>query len=921
MGDGRNACMVKEVHLMQNREFTCAIHDFLSCFEVANSRRLTGMLKHAKRHCLWVALLWLMGMTVSHAQEKPADDPTQVPLSPVVNRLLNDPINTLQQKLALALFHGQWESLDAAKLSLEQQAELALAKYDLASPVLRDANAPAILRAEAANHRGQPEEALALLDKPQTLREVLAKADALETLGQLDDAAKLLEPWRRKVQEHLPENAADLTRAGLLLSHLANLEGLPARDYQQAMNWFAKARNEMDRLYWPAYLAEAQLLVEKGSRMQAIDAIMEALSLNPNSSELWLLLGQMSVDSFQFEKAADCIKKLRAINPTHLLADELEVRSLLAQRDLSGVEPILEATRKRYPANRTMLALKAAYDAMQFDHAQLDQTLAQFDKLSPGNPMAVATAGEYLSVARQYEWSEQLLRKAITMQPNWPKPRSELALMLMQAGRDDQAFSELEKAAALDPFHKQVQNQLELAQEMKGFKTLKTKHYSVTYPAGPDEALALDMQTMLDQIYVNVTTSFSHEPAHITQIQIMPNERWFGVRITGIPEIWTIAACTGDVIAMTPPKTGARQRGAYDWARVIQHEFTHTVTLDLTHNRLAHWFTEACAVAMEPGGRDYNTCQLLADALQNETLFDLKSINWAFVRPKSPTDRPLAYAQANWMYDYITATFGHDAILAILDQFAKTNDSAVVIQTVTNQNEATFMQGFKQWAHEQVQSWGLGKHDGDEALAPLFKAFAQGIQPPEGVLATLIKEHPDHPDVLRLIAEQAVQAGDPAKARAAVLRYAQARPVDPWPNVQMVKLAQELDHKDELIGALTALDSNEQTTGQWAFQLARLYSKEKQWPEALASSLRAIQREPYNADYRENAATMALLAQDMQQALHQVRALTMLEPDRSIHWARLAALSKRMGDNATSQQAAQQAIKLDPNSPAKKLLQ
>ncbi|MBL4700620.1 MAG: hypothetical protein JKX85_05105 [Phycisphaeraceae bacterium] len=879
------------------------------------------MKTHAKPIYLSLVLIFSLSFSVVSAQDDAPDASSDIALSPVIQRLLDDPINTQAQKLTLQLFHGQWDTVDNAQLNLKQRAELAIAQYQLDATVLSDAKTSAVLRAKAALIGGHPQVALKLLGPPQSLRQALLQADAMQMLGQLDQATQALTPWREKVLKHLPENAADLTYAGILLSQLAKLQGLPARDYQQAMNWFAQAHDQIDRLYWPAYLAEAQLLFDKGSRQQAAQAIMDTLALQPNCSEAWLLLGRMSVDSFQFEKSTDCINKLRMINEDHLFADELEIRALLAQRDIQAVPKILNRVLDQYPKHRTFVALKAALHAMQFDSVQLEQTLDEFDRLSPGSPLALATAGEFLSVARQYDWAEQLLRKAIAMQPNWPKPRSELALLLMQAGRDDQAFSELKQAAALDPFHKHVQNQLELTEQMQGFKTLKTKHFLITYPPGSDEALALDMQQMLDQIYMNVTSSFSHQPKRTTQIQIMPNERWFAVRITGIPEIWTTAACTGDVIAMTPPKTGARQRGAYDWARVIQHEFTHTVTLDLTHNRLAHWFTEACAVAMEPGGRDYNTCQLLAEALHNDTLFDLKSINWAFVRPKTPKERPLAYAQANWMYDYITVTFGHDAILDILKNFGKTNDSQVVIKTVTGQDEKTFMQGFKQWAHPQVQQWGLGQYDGDEALAPILQAFAQGIKAPKEIMQTLIAEHANHPEVLRIAAEIALQDDDPKKARAAIMRYAQARPVDPWPNMQMVKIAQQLNHKEELIGALTALDDNEQATGQWAFQLARLYAKDKHWPLALASAKRAIQREPYNADYRETAATMALLTADMKQALHQIRALTLLEPQRPIHWARLAAIAKRIGDHKLSQQAATHAMKLDPNSPAKKLLE
>ena len=165
-----------------------------------------------------------------------------------------------------------------------------------------------------------------------------------------------------------------------------------------------------------------------------------------------------------------------------------------------------------------------------------------------------------------------------------------------------------------------------------------------------------------------------------------------------------------------------------------------------------------------------------------------------------------------------------------------------------------------------------------------------------------------------------MQSEDLIAARKAVQDYARARLVDPWSNKQLVILSQQLGDTDMLIGALTALDENEQATGRWAFELAKLHAKQKRWPAALADAKRAIQREPYNADYRENAATMALMDKDMDAAMHQIRALTMLEPDRSIHWARLAALSKRMGQKEQSISAAKKAIALDPNSPAKKLL-
>ena len=39
--------------------------------------------------------------------------------------------------------------------------------------------------------------------------------------------------------------------------------------------------------------------------------------------------------------------------------------------------------------------------------------------------------------------------------------------------------------------------------------------------------------------------------------------------------------------------------GTFNWAQVLRHEYTHTVTLGATDNRIAHWMTEGLAVLEE----------------------------------------------------------------------------------------------------------------------------------------------------------------------------------------------------------------------------------------------------------------------------------------------------------------------------------
>src|SRR5438045_9485197 len=96
----------------------------------------------------------------------------------------------------------------------------------------------------------------------------------------------------------------------------------------------------------------------------------------------------------------------------------------------------------------------------------------------------------------------------------------------------------------------------------------------------------------------------------------------------GVPRLGTVGASTGNVFARYVPRSGSQnQMGTFDWARVLRHEYTHTVTLALTNNRIAHWLTEACAVAQEESPRDWENCLLLGSNYRAGTLFKIGGLN------------------------------------------------------------------------------------------------------------------------------------------------------------------------------------------------------------------------------------------------------------------------------------------------------
>jgi hypothetical protein len=472
-----------------------------------------------------------------------------------------------------------------------------------------------------------------------------------------------------------------------------------------------------------------------------------------------------------------------------------------------------------------------------------------------------------------------------------------------------------------------VSNSLALIEELLTYDTIESEHFVVRHRPGVDALLAAEMLDPLEGIYRRVTGQadggINHEPSVRTVIELMPDHRWFSVRIAGVPAIHTMAACTGSVIAMEAPRDGpGHMAGPYDWERVIRHEFVHTVTLSRTDNRIPHWFTEAAAVYLEGAPRDFNTSRLLATVVRIDELFDLDEINTAFVRPEKPTDRSQAYAQGHWMYEYILSRWGEAAPLGLMDLYAEGVREEDAFRRVLGISRDEFLEDFEPWARDRVIEWGLIERDGEPTIAELRLGLirdeeqrekagellrhrdpevAQRLpEPSEATLREWLTEHPDHTDCLEQLIRVRLEitAGEPDDELLELLMtYARLRPVDPMPHRELA--AYHLAGSDPTLAIphLEYLDARETNEPTYAAALARRYAEAGRWADAWRSALRAVRISPYDADHRELAATVAIRRGQLDTAREQIVALTVLEPDREIHRRRLAALDARLNED------------------------
>ena len=876
-------------------------------------------------------------------------DPPPMPES--LLRLLSATYLTDAERTDLRLRHGLWRDTDLATPEAQATAALTLGGYD--HPSLTDPATPPLHRATALLERGNPQAALNLIntlqDPDAPLQAAAIAGQALIDLGRTADAIKLLAPIADLLKgPHGITDPNELTAGAHALRILSRLRPTTTADYERMTQLLSEVHQRLDRHAWPALIEEAHLLIERGNRSDGVQAAMQALSLNPRAAEAWAILGNIAVDGFNFDSADEVAQRLdamsasiwRTTNPersedaqTSPLAGAIRARKHLRLNEPDLAQAALAPSLDRMPSRRPDLALWCAAEALAYDDQRTQRAFDRYEALAPGSPSAAFAIGDALSERRQYQASATWLELAHDRAPHWPDPATSLGLLEMQSGRTANAARWLRKANDMDPFNKRVQNSLRLVTDLLAYGSVETEHFIIRYATPEDGILANEMAQPLERAHTFVADLFEHEPPVKTTIELMPNSQWFGVRITGMPQIHTMAACTGPVIAMEVPRIGKQNIGEYDWLQVATHEYTHTVTLSRTQNRIPHWFTEAAAVYSEDAPRDIGRATLLSGALTNGTLFDMIEINTAFVRPKKPEDRSQAYAQSEWMYQFMVERFGKHAPLELMDAYANGEREDAAMRRILGLGNDAFREAFIEWAWADARTWGLLPDPplddlliaeslddpflNDEATAAL-RDLAQSaalrasgvaadlafkpttLKPTPELVAALLIDNPDHPDLLRATIQREIQlaGGETTLDHAPLLeRYATAVPVDPFPHRELARLYLDSDQPQRAIPHLEYLDAREVYTPAYAAELARRYSALKDYPMMADAAARALRIAPYDANLRELAAVAALRLGDLDEAERQIGALVILEPDIPRHTQRLEQLRARKANS------------------------
>jgi tetratricopeptide (TPR) repeat protein len=596
--------------------------------------------------------------------------------------------------------------------------------------------------------------------------------ETYEIIGDKENAVRTYDWFVQLLERSYPASAVSLTDSAVAVYRHAVLtrrSDLVRRTRYVLQDLLQIAYERVDPKYWPARMAAADLLLSKYNLIDAAEDYEEALKINDQLADAHVGLGCIALAGWKFEATEEKLAAALEINPNSTAAYCLRAQLCMTERKYGPAADAAKRALDVNPNHMEALSLLAAARMRDGDKEGSKNAIEKANKLNPQSPILPATLGAWLSAGRQYEDAEAQFKKAIELAPDWPDPHTALGLMYMQSGHEREARRVLETSWKLDPYNAKTKHTLDLLDDLERFSRDETENFIVKSKDDRDAAIRPYIAAYLESIYDEITTKFGGPPEHKTIVELFPDHQSFAVRITGNPWIHTIGACTGPVIAMDAPRADVSPT-RFNWADVLRHEYVHTVTLTATGNRIPHWFTEGLACWTEKSPRKWEMCRILAMALRTDMLFDLKTIDWGFFRPKKHTDRTLAYAQSEWMVEYIIERFGFDVIGGMLQEFKnhKTQDQA--FEQVLKLSPAEFMTDFKPWAVKQVQSWNLPTSpvaSADEIKRRLKKAEGEMAAVLRAQLAqTLLMDHEideaeqqidkaieaedNHPEVLRV---------------------------------------------------------------------------------------------------------------------------------------------------------------------------
>jgi tetratricopeptide (TPR) repeat protein len=768
----------------------------------------------------------------------------------------------LQARRAELLFlRGRWTEADsAAHRALEHNPEHFLARWILA---------------EVHRARGELQQAEA--DFRWFVRTYSARSDA-----------------DRDIQD--PD---ELLLVGLAGCENARWNCLPEQFQFIVNNVFGEA-SKNDKDFWPADCQTGLLYLEKYNQPDALAALEKALAINPYAVEALVGKGLAALQRYEISDAEKLAERALSTNPASLEALNLKASVLLSSGSAARALSVLARAQEINPRDEVTLGRIAACLVLEHRDTDFQRLVEEVVRNDPRPGIFYVTLADQLDERRRFQPAERFYQKAASAWPMLSAAPSALGLLFMRMGREDEARPLLEKAFAADSFNVRVKNMITVLDQLSKFQSLKTAHFVLRFDPKNDNILARYLPEYLESVYAELSTCFNYQIGRPILVEVFDSHEMFSTRVTALPDLHTIAASTGLVVAMVSPKSKDVGK-PFNWARVVRHELTHVFNLEQTAYQVPHWLTEGLAVRNEsfPPPADWQL--ILARRLQENKLFDLQTIDLGFIRPRSMEEWTLAYCQSYYYVEYLESAHGTATICRLLRAYGQDIDTPRALAAACALDQATFEQGYRRFVAQRLQSLRVPTAAAKESFAQLRSAHQQDPANYEisAQLAVALLER-KRIDEARKLAED-VLARKPAQALAA---YVKAR------------LLLDDGHGEQAQGVLEAALAQQPVEPRVLRELGRLYLGAMDYARAAEMFELGRTAQPYDNKWLADLVHTYEQAGDRDKQANALKQLVLTDGDDMDRRKQLARLLLDMGDFNQAQKYAREAVQIDVQDPA-----
>jgi tetratricopeptide (TPR) repeat protein len=450
--------------------------------------------------------------------------------------------------------------------------------------------------------------------------------------------------------------------------------------FKEAVQLFVQASRK-NPSFLDAKIALGELLLEKYNNEEAAEVFGEVLSKNQKHPRA--LLGLARSQHFDYSSAAMLtVQQALEINPRLVSARVFMARLYIELEQYNQAKIEAQKALDVNPVSLEALSMLAVVHHLERNTIEFARIENQVLGLNPRYADFYTSLADLAAQNRLYRDALDFAQTAVKLDHQSWRAYGLMGMNQMRLGKMQQGQVSLERSFEGDPFNIWTKNTLQLADSFNNYVQIDRDNFQIVLHASENELLAEYIQELAKESYQQLKTRYRHEPDKPIRLELYPDHADFSVRTVGLAGVGLLGVCFGPVVAMDSP--AARKKGAFNWGSTMWHEIAHVFHLSMTDNRVPRWFSEGLAVYEEriarPGwGGDVSPDFLLA--YLGGGLLPVSQLNNGFVRPSYPEQVVFSYFQASLVFEFIETRWGFDVIRDTLNAFRDSkNPDAELLQ-------------------------------------------------------------------------------------------------------------------------------------------------------------------------------------------------------------------------------------------------